>query len=80
MPATFLVKDALTLKDWIERFDIVIEDRRRYVEGAAVPALLQRREAEAAWAGKGAEEGTARQLRRGPGDRWNRADKGRGPA
>jgi SAM-dependent methyltransferase len=40
---TFLVKDALTLKDWNERFDNVIdsglfhvfsdEDRRRYVEG-----------------------------------------------
>ena len=45
MPATFLVKDALTLKDWTERFDNVIdsglfhvfsdEDRRRYVEGLA---------------------------------------------
>lgn len=43
--ATFLVKDALTLKDWSERFDNVIdsglfhvfsdEDRRRYVEGLA---------------------------------------------
>jgi cyclopropane fatty-acyl-phospholipid synthase-like methyltransferase len=43
--ATFLVKDALTLKDWAERFDNVIdsglfhvfsdEDRRRYVEGLA---------------------------------------------
>jgi SAM-dependent methyltransferase len=43
--ATFLVKDALTLKDWTERFDSVIdsglfhvlsdEDRRRYVEGLA---------------------------------------------
>ena len=42
---TFLVKDALTLKDWSERFDAVIdsglfhvfgdEDRRRYVEGLA---------------------------------------------
>jgi cyclopropane fatty-acyl-phospholipid synthase-like methyltransferase len=42
---TFLVKDALTLKDWSERFDNVIdsglfhvlsdEDRRRYVEGLA---------------------------------------------
>jgi cyclopropane fatty-acyl-phospholipid synthase-like methyltransferase len=42
---TFLVKDALTLKDWTERFDNVIdsglfhvfsdEDRRRYVEGLA---------------------------------------------
>ncbi len=41
--ATFLVKDALTLKDWSERFDSVIDsglfhvfsdgDRRRYVEG-----------------------------------------------
>ena len=45
LPATFLVKDALTLKDWPERFDNVIdsglfhvfsdEDRRRYVEGLA---------------------------------------------
>jgi SAM-dependent methyltransferase len=45
VPATFLVKDALTLKDWSERFDNVIdsglfhvlsdEDRRRYVEGLA---------------------------------------------
>ncbi len=43
--ASFLVKDALTLKDWSERFDNVIdsglfhvfgdEDRRRYVEGLA---------------------------------------------
>jgi cyclopropane fatty-acyl-phospholipid synthase-like methyltransferase len=43
VPATFLVKDALTLKDWTERFDNVIdsglfhvfgdEDRLRYVEG-----------------------------------------------
>lgn len=43
--ATFWVKDALTLKDWSERFDNVIdsglfhvfsdEDRRRYVEGLA---------------------------------------------
>jgi cyclopropane fatty-acyl-phospholipid synthase-like methyltransferase len=42
---TFLVKDALTLKDWTERFDSVIDsglfhvfkddDRRRYVEGLA---------------------------------------------
>ena len=42
---TFLVKDAMTLKDWTERFDNVIdsglfhvfsdEDRRRYVEGLA---------------------------------------------
>jgi cyclopropane fatty-acyl-phospholipid synthase-like methyltransferase len=42
---TFLVKDALTLKDWSERFDNVIDsglfhvfsddDRRRYVEGLA---------------------------------------------
>ena len=42
---TFLVKDALTVKDWSERFDAVIdsglfhvfsdEDRRRYVEGLA---------------------------------------------
>jgi cyclopropane fatty-acyl-phospholipid synthase-like methyltransferase len=45
LSATFLVKDALTLKDWSERFDTVIdsglfhvfndEDRRRYVEGLA---------------------------------------------
>ena len=45
VPATFLVKDALALKDWTERFDNVIdsglfhvfsdEDRRRYVEGLA---------------------------------------------
>ena len=45
VPATFLVKDAMTLKDWSERFDAVIdsglfhvfsdEDRRRYVEGLA---------------------------------------------
>jgi cyclopropane fatty-acyl-phospholipid synthase-like methyltransferase len=43
--ATFLVKDALTLRDWSERFDNVIdsglfhvfsdEDRQRYVEGLA---------------------------------------------
>jgi SAM-dependent methyltransferase len=43
--ATFLVKDALTLKDWSERFDSFLdsglfhvfsdEDRRRYVEGLA---------------------------------------------
>jgi SAM-dependent methyltransferase len=43
--ATFVVKDALTLKDWTERFDNVIdsgllhvfsdEDRRRNVEGLA---------------------------------------------
>jgi cyclopropane fatty-acyl-phospholipid synthase-like methyltransferase len=42
---TFLVKDALTLPDWSERFDNVIdsglfhvfsdEDRRRYVDGLA---------------------------------------------
>jgi cyclopropane fatty-acyl-phospholipid synthase-like methyltransferase len=45
LPATFLVQDALTLKDWHERFDNVIdsglfhvfsdEDRRPYVEGLA---------------------------------------------
>ena len=45
LQATFLVKDALTLKDWTERFDNVIdsglfhvfsdEDRLRYVEGLA---------------------------------------------
>jgi cyclopropane fatty-acyl-phospholipid synthase-like methyltransferase len=45
VPATFLVLDALTLKDWPERFDNVIdsgllhvfsdEDRRRYVGGLA---------------------------------------------
>jgi cyclopropane fatty-acyl-phospholipid synthase-like methyltransferase len=43
--ATFMVKDAITLKDWTERFDNVIdsglfhvfsdEDRRRYLEGLA---------------------------------------------
>lgn len=43
--AAFLVKDAVTLKDWSERFDNVIDsglfhvfsddDRRRYVEGLA---------------------------------------------
>jgi SAM-dependent methyltransferase len=43
LQATFLVKDAMTLKDWTERFDNVIDsglfhvfsdnDRRRYVEG-----------------------------------------------
>jgi cyclopropane fatty-acyl-phospholipid synthase-like methyltransferase len=43
--ASFLVKNALTLKDWSERFDNVIdsglfhvfsdEDRQRYVEGLA---------------------------------------------
>jgi len=45
LTATFLVKDALTLKDWSEQFDTVIDcglfhvfnndDRRRYVEGLA---------------------------------------------
>lgn len=45
MQVAFLVKEALTLKDWTERFDNVIdsglvhvfsdEDRRRYVEGLA---------------------------------------------
>jgi len=45
LPVTFLVKDALTLKDWSEQFDNVIdsglfhvyndEDRRRSVEGLA---------------------------------------------
>src|SRR5947209_12805094 len=45
LTATFLVKDALTLKDWSERFESVIdsglfhvfsdEDRQRYVEGLA---------------------------------------------
>jgi SAM-dependent methyltransferase len=45
VPAIFLVKDALTLSDWGERFDAVIDsglfhvfgddDRRRYVEGLA---------------------------------------------
>ena len=45
LTATFLVKDALTLKEWSERFDNLIdsglfhvfsdEDRRRYVEGLA---------------------------------------------
>jgi SAM-dependent methyltransferase len=43
LPATFLVKDALVLKDWSDRFDSVIDsglfhvfsddDRQRYVEG-----------------------------------------------
>jgi cyclopropane fatty-acyl-phospholipid synthase-like methyltransferase len=43
--ATFLVKDALTLSEWNERFDVVLdsglfhvfsdEDRARYVEGLA---------------------------------------------
>jgi 2-polyprenyl-3-methyl-5-hydroxy-6-metoxy-1,4-benzoquinol methylase len=43
--ATFLVKDAVALKDWSERFDYVIDsglfdvfsdqDRQRYVEGLA---------------------------------------------
>src|SRR2546423_7676146 len=43
LPVTFLVRDALTLADWGERFDTVIdsglfhvfgdEDRRRYVAG-----------------------------------------------
>src|SRR5437763_9314139 len=50
LPATCLVKDALTLKDWSERFDNVIDsglfhvfsddDRRRYVDGLA--AVLKR--------------------------------------
>jgi SAM-dependent methyltransferase len=45
LSATFLVKDATTLKDWSERFDYVIDsglfhvftdnDRQRYVEGLA---------------------------------------------
>ncbi len=45
LAATFLIKDALTLKDWPQRFDHVIDsglfhvfsddDRRRYVEGLA---------------------------------------------
>jgi cyclopropane fatty-acyl-phospholipid synthase-like methyltransferase len=45
LSATFLVKDAMTLRDWSERFDNVIdsglfhvfsdEDRRRYVAGLA---------------------------------------------
>jgi cyclopropane fatty-acyl-phospholipid synthase-like methyltransferase len=45
LQATFMVKDAMTLEDWTERFDNVIdsglfhvfsdEDRRRYVEGLA---------------------------------------------
>jgi cyclopropane fatty-acyl-phospholipid synthase-like methyltransferase len=45
LSATFLVKDALTLKDWSERFDNVIdsglfhvlsdEDRKKYVAGLA---------------------------------------------
>ena len=50
VPATFLVRDALTLKDWPERFDNVIdsglfhvfsdEDRRPYVEGLATVLKL----------------------------------------
>jgi SAM-dependent methyltransferase len=45
VPVTFLVKDALTIKDWSERFDNVIdsglfhvfsdEDRTKYVAGLA---------------------------------------------
>ena len=45
LPPSFLVKDALTLKEWSERFDNVIdsglfhvfsdEDRKRYVDGLA---------------------------------------------
>ena len=45
LTVTFLVKDALTLKGWSERFDTIIDsglfhvfsddDRRRYVEGLA---------------------------------------------
>ena len=45
LPATFLVRDALVLKDWSERFDSVIDsglfhvfsddDHRRYVDGLA---------------------------------------------
>jgi SAM-dependent methyltransferase len=45
LPATFLVKDALTLRDWDKRFDSVVDsglfhvfsdaDRARYVEGLA---------------------------------------------
>lgn len=45
LKVTFLVKDAMTLKDWSERFDAVIDsglfhvfsddDRKRYVEGLA---------------------------------------------
>lgn len=45
LTASFLVKDALTLKDWSERFDNILDsglfhvfsdnDRRRYVEGLA---------------------------------------------
>ena len=47
---TFLVKDAMTLKDWTERFDNVIdsglfhvfsdEDRKRYAEGLATVLKL----------------------------------------
>jgi len=50
LTATLLVKDALTLKDWSEQFDAVIdsgmfhvfsdEDRRRYVEGLAAVLKL----------------------------------------
>jgi cyclopropane fatty-acyl-phospholipid synthase-like methyltransferase len=45
LQAAFVVKDALTLRDWTERFDTVIDsglfhvlsddDRRRYIEGLA---------------------------------------------
>src|SRR5205085_5666996 len=52
LQATFLVKDAMTLKDWTERFDNVVDsglfhvfsddDRRRYVEGLAT--VLKRSE------------------------------------
>ncbi len=45
LPVTFLVKDALTLNDWDERFDTALDsglfhvfsdaDRQRYVEGLA---------------------------------------------
>jgi SAM-dependent methyltransferase len=50
LSATFLVKDALTLKDWSERFDNVIdsglfhvfsdEDRKQYVAGLATVLKL----------------------------------------
>ena len=50
LSATFLVKDAMTLKDWFERFDNVIdsglfhvfndEDRKKYVSGLATVLRL----------------------------------------
>ncbi len=37
LPVTFLVKDALTLKDWTERFDAVIDSGLFHVLGGRVP-------------------------------------------